>query len=106
MSITVKPVKYMICALPFDDSGDSQVWSLTVEWRGPGDIWAVVRHAYNLSRSGKWHFESQPSSRTDRFLRDHRFSYDEAMSRALKAYPKVVINGLRVDVENGKLVPA
>jgi hypothetical protein len=103
VTISVKPIKYLVCGLPEDDV-DSQVWSITVEWRGPGDRWAVVRHAYNLSRSGKWHYESLPSNRTDRFLKDHRFSYDEAMSRALKAYPKVVINGLRV--EDGRLVPA
>lgn len=103
--IRVTPTCYLICALP-DDDEDSQVWSLRVEYRGPGDAWAVLHHAFCMSRGGKWDYEPLPSSRTDHFKKMHRFPLEEAIERAKKAYPKLIVNGLRVDIDTGKLVKA
>ena len=101
--IRINPTTYTVCSLPEDDV-NSQVWSLTIEWRGPLDSWAVCHMSRCLSnRAGKWDYEPMPSSRTEAFIRNHRFPLAEAKTRALLAYPKLVINGPRV--ENGKLVP-
>lgn len=105
MSIRVTPTRYVVCALPEDDE-NSQVWSLTVEYRGPGDLWAVMHLSYCLSRSGQWDYEPQPSSRTDDFKATHRFPLDEAIERAKTEYPKLIVNRLRVDVDKGELVEA
>jgi hypothetical protein len=77
------------CALPFDDF-EASSWTIRVAWRGPGDRYAVIdRAGLCLSTSGKWHYELQPSSRTDRFKRHHRFPYEQACQLAAKHAPKV-----------------
>jgi hypothetical protein len=103
VTITITPISYLVSDLPEDDP-DSQVWRLTIEKRGPGDSWAVIHHAYCLSRTGKWDYEPLPSSRTPTFLKRHRFTLAEASIAARRELPKLNINGLRV--ENGKLVKA
>jgi hypothetical protein len=46
--------------------------------------YAVRRLGSCLSRSGKWVIEPMPSSRTDAWLKKHRFkSFDEAASMAM-----------------------
>lgn len=43
------------------------------------DVWAIRRGAGAcLSRDGKWVREPQPSSRTDEWLAEHRFTLEEA----------------------------
>ena len=85
------------CLLPLDDF-EASSWTIKVAWRGPGDRYAVVdRCGRNLSRTGKWHFESNPSSRTDTFKRRHRFTYAEACSLATEEAAKVTVMGMTVD---------
>lgn len=104
MTITIKPTQYLVTGLP-DGDPDSQVWSLTIEWRGPGpDSWAVMHHAYCLSKGGKWDYEPLPSSRTDAFIKRHRFTLAAAEHAARRELPKLIINGLRI--QDGKLVKA
>lgn len=103
--IRVTPNRYSVCALPEDDE-NSQVWRLTVEYRGPGDLWAVMHLSYCLSRGGQWDHEPSPSNRTDHFKTMHRFPLEEAIERAKSEYPKLIVNGLRVDVDKGELVQA
>lgn len=101
--IRVEPTRYTVCGLPEDDVNVS-AWSLSIEWRGPGDLWAVVHMGKCLSTSGKWHYEPLPSSRTTFWKSKHRFSLERAKALALKAYPKLVINGYCV--REGRLVKA
>lgn len=65
-------------------------FALMVHRRGP-DSWAVVRHGKCLSKTGKWHYESSPSARTDFFLKHHRFTLDVALALAVKAVEKVTV---------------
>jgi hypothetical protein len=101
--IDIRPTTYTVTGLPEDDV-NSTIWALRIEWRGPGDCWAVLRHSYALSHTGWWDWEPSPSNRTDEFKTTHRFTLTEAMERARAEYPKLVINGLCV--RNGELVEA
>jgi hypothetical protein len=108
MPTSVKAIKYRICGLD-DDDVDSTAWSLTVEWRGPGDVWAVKKHAMCLSSLGDWEMEPIPSERTEEWKQTHRFTKHMAMALALQEYPKLTINGLWVrddELGIGHLVPA
>jgi hypothetical protein len=108
MPASVKAIKYRICGLA-DDDVDSTIWSLTVEWRGPGDSWAVKRHAMCLGLDGSWEPEPIPSERDDEYKRTHRFTKQMAMALALHHYPDLVINGMCVrddDLGIGHLVQA
>src|ERR1035437_5307397 len=62
---------------------DGQHHSLTVVWRGE-DSWAVMDGPFCVGRRGRTSYESNPSSRTDRFLKAYRFSRDEAVAIAVK----------------------
>jgi hypothetical protein len=99
--IRVNPTTFTVHGLPEDDV-NSQVWSLTIEWRGP-DSWAVCHLNRCLSFDGEWDYEPLPSSRDEAWLANHRFTHGEALDLAIEFYPKLVINGLRV--VDGKLVP-
>jgi hypothetical protein len=108
MPTSVKAIKYRVCGLN-DDDPDSNAWSLTVEWRGPGDSWAVKHHAYCLSSNGDWDPEPTPSERTEQWRATHRFTKHMAMALALERYPNLINNGLWVrddDLGIGHLVPA
>ena len=102
MTIRCYPTEYTVTELDEDDV-NRQVWSLTISWRGPGDSWAVKHLSSCLNNEGGWDWEPSPSNRDEEFRATHRFTFAEAAERAFAAYPKVVINGLRV--EDGKLVP-
>lgn len=102
--IRVDVTRYRICGLP-EDNLDASVWSLTVEARGHGK-WAVMHLSYCYAKDGSTRdVEPSPSNRDEAFLRDYRFdSAEEAIQFAIRQYPKLVVNGLRV--ENGVLVRA
>lgn len=104
--VHVRPVAYEVSVWPeeaFDDPAramNASDWCVTVcRVTGfDGIRWAIYqRGAYSrvcLSRSGQWHDEPIPSSRTDSWLRNHRFvSLEDAIERAKKAAPFVEING-------------
>lgn len=59
--------------------------------------WAVRWRHLVLHRSGRWDWEPQPSSRTDRWLASHRFTFETAMKLAKKAAPLLSINGYKPD---------
>lgn len=92
----VQTTEYRVSWLPMDeDNWDWLHWSLTVEWRGH-DKWAVCWAGECLSKSGQWSHERQPSSRTDAWLRTHRFDLETALALAKKAGPKLRVNGKSV----------
>jgi len=108
MPTSVKAIKYRICGLD-DNDVDSSIWSLTVEWRGPGDVWAVKHLSKCYCSDGTWDIEPSPSNRDDEYKATHRFTKHEAMAIALQHYPSLIVNGMWVrDDEDGigHLVPA
>lgn len=87
-----------------DEDVNSTVWRIKLEWRGPGDRWAITRIGYCLSVLGTWDHEPSPSNRDDTFKRTHRFSLEEAIERAPAALDSLVINSIRL--QDGVLVYA
>lgn len=64
--------------------GDKDVHYFTVRVaRRSADKWAVLwmNQCWN-KKTKSWEYESQPSSRTDKFLRNARFNLDEALEIA------------------------
>jgi hypothetical protein len=95
LAISVSITRYRVScldALP-DDDPDKSVWDITVEERSR-DRWAVVHRGFCLRRDGKTAYESNPSSRTDRFKRAYRYDLDTALAIARKYAPKVTVYGM------------
>lgn len=89
-SVNVEVTRYDVSCLPRDHP-ERHNFMLTVEWRGP-DSWAVVNRGYCYGRrSGQKSYESNPSSRTDRFKKAYRFTLDEALRIAQREAPKMQI---------------
>ena len=68
-------------------------WTFTIEQREPGR-WAICRYGRCMNRRGGWSYESQPSSRTDRFKAAYRFPLEEAQALALRYIDRFTIQGL------------
>lgn len=67
--------------------------SVYVEWRGRWcgkgpELWGVVSHmGFVWGKAGDWAYEPQPSSRTEEFIREFRWTdYDEAVKAAETAF--------------------
>lgn len=95
MEATVRPTAYAVSCLP-PDHRDAYLFTLKVEWRG-GDRWCVTDGAYCYRKDGHQSYESNPSSRTDRFKKAYRFSLDDALALAKRLAPKMTINGHTVE---------
>lgn len=89
-----RPTQYVVSAVPEDLCMDYYAWNIEVDWRGPGDLWAVKRFSQCLGSDGLWDYESIPSERTDEWKRTHRFPLAEALRLAHEAAPSVVVNGI------------
>ena len=93
-----------VSALP-PEHIDRDVFSVQVVARDLTEgRWAVVRLSDCLSRGGVWDYEPSPSSRTKKWKKAHRFTYDEALAMAEKVVPTLRMNGHVV--QNGELVRA
>lgn len=60
---------------------------LRIEWRGE-DTWAVSNGGSVLDKKNKWVYEPRPSSRSDKFIADTRFTLEEAFKRATEIAKK------------------
>lgn len=84
--------KWTACHLP---ESDPNYYSFAIHAESSGKGRWAIRHAGScLSRTGQWVWEPQPSSRTDRWLRDHRFSENEAKGLISALAATVVVNGV------------
>jgi hypothetical protein len=92
----VRPTAYAVSCLP-PEHIDAYHFTLHVEWRGPGDRWCVTDGAYCYRKDGHRSYESNPSSRTDRFKKAYRFPLDDALALAQRLAPKMTINGHTVE---------
>ncbi|AGL13848.1 hypothetical protein [Actinoplanes sp. N902-109] len=59
--------------------------SVQVAWRGPGDLYAVLRYGDCLAADGTWDWEPRPSERDDAWKATHRFPYEQAVALAATA---------------------
>ena len=83
-----------VSAIP-EGNVNHSLYAIQVQWRGD-DRYAVKRHSLVLGADGEWDYEPLPSSRDDAWIATHRFSYDEALQRAVEAAPHVTVHGLTV----------
>lgn len=92
-----RATEYLVTAVPpeHQDHPDAFFYAIRVASRGSGK-WAVTDGLNCLNKSGGWSYESQPSSRTDRFIQAYRHDFDTAMKLARKAALKRTINGRTV----------
>jgi hypothetical protein len=74
---------------------DSRYFELTVEYRGRGK-WAVTRMGSCYNRKGERGHESPPSGRTEEFLNEFRFSFEEAVEIAERVAPELRVNRFTV----------
>lgn len=97
MEPTVEVTRYRVSCLPAEHI-DSQHFALTVERRNVNpDRWCVTDGAYCYRKDGHRSYESNPSSRTDRFKKAYRFSLDDALALAKRLAPKMTVNGHTVE---------
>jgi hypothetical protein len=90
---TVMVTAYTVSCFPPDDL-DGSSWDIRVEYCGR-DRWAV-RWLGQMCADSKGHFvhEPQPSSRSDYFLKRHRFSLEKALLIAKAAAPGIILNNM------------
>lgn len=90
---TVTVSAYTVSRIP-DDNPNAGLFDIRVEATGRGR-WAVRSLGSCLSRKGEWDHEPIPSSRTDAWLRNHRWDdADEAIAAAVEAEATRRINGM------------
>lgn len=93
--------RYTLTAATGDlESPDSYLFEIEIERASQMDgsvKWAVRWRGRCLHRSCRWDWEPIPSSRTDRWLKSHRFDFETAVRLAEKAAPLLVVNGYRPD---------
>ena len=94
MSVRVQPTEYRVVDDVIADDFEASSWTITVAWRGPGDLWAVMlRSSCWNRRTRAWDYEPNPSSRTAAFKRAHRFPLVVALDIAKKQAPLITVMG-------------
>ena len=83
---------FLVSAVPSTDP-EWGTFSVRVELREKGRF-AVCRNGRVVGPDDQWQYEMQPSSRTAKFLRETRFSLDEALQIAKRVAPLVSVNGI------------
>ena len=83
--------RYTVSYLPDGYTHESYLWDVTVVYRG-NDRWAVQHgESQSLGRDGL--FDWDPYEKSEAWLRNHRFSEQEALELAHQAAMTVKING-------------
>lgn len=75
--INILPKKYR-------DESEARYWNVQVSYRGKGKYCVADAFRECVNRKGEWVAESQPSSRTNKFISETRFELAEAIEIALK----------------------
>lgn len=90
--VHIRITRFEVSVLPADHSQGSG-WSIQVEHRGRGDLWAARRGAQTLDRDGVWRWEPTASDLTNEFLERCRYPLATALALAAAAAPDLVHNG-------------
>lgn len=86
-------------------------YRLTIEWRGTGHpdrsvpAWAICCRGQCYNRAGELDMEPLPSSRTDEWKQDHRFTFNEAQRLILEhweTWQKPILSYFRRAFGEGK----
>jgi hypothetical protein len=93
---TVAVTEYTVSCLP-EDHRERHSFTINVEWRGPGDVWAVTHLSMCLDSDGEWDYEMSSSNRTAEWKATHRFPLDQALALAKAKAPAMTVNGWTVE---------
>lgn len=93
--VTMEATTYTFCALP-EGNVNFRHYCVTVEKRGPGS-WAVMQGGFALGTDAVFDYEPPPGSRTDEWLRTHRFDLPTALRLAEQEAAVAEVNGISVD---------
>lgn len=88
--------RYTVNATP--EGWENHLWEISVEASSPigGTVlWVVRWMGQCLNRDGGWDLEPIPSSRTEAWLKAHRFDLETALRLAEAAAPDVEVNGVK-----------
>lgn len=89
-----------ISPIPVGDV-NRQPWAVNVAFGGRVvdgvKLYGVKNLGRSLSRDGEWDNEPSPSNRTDEWLAEHRFPFEEAMELARSVAHTITWNGLTAD---------
>ncbi len=78
---------------PAKESPDASLWNIKISYRGENS-YAILHQGYCYHKKGKWDYEPLNSGRTKTFLKTHRFTLTEALTKAQKIAETVTTNGL------------
>ena len=92
-AVREQATKYVVSMVPEGLGDEWSLWDIEVEWRGPGDLWAVTRFSQCLMSDGTWDWEPSPSNREDEWKKHARYPLNQALELARQWAPKVVVNG-------------
>lgn len=70
--VSIKPTRYS-----FDVGYDNPLSRYDLCWTGKG--WAIIGIGERLTRTGKWIYQPQPSSRSDYFIKRTTFTLEEGL---------------------------
>lgn len=87
LPVRVEPTRYEITNYP-EGGVNARHFTLWVERRDV-DLWCVTNGVECYRKDGHTSYESNPSSRTDRFKKAYRFSLDDALELAQRLVPKI-----------------
>lgn len=87
LPVRVEAIRYEVTNYP-EGGVNAREFTLWVEKRETGR-WCVTDGSYCYRKDGHKDYESQPSSRTDRFKKAYRFPLEEALALAQKMVPKM-----------------
>lgn len=80
-ALTTNITSLTISAIPEKYRNDTEQWDIKIERRGKG-TYAVLWRNRTYSKKDGWEYESQPSSRTKKYIKNSRYSLAEAVKIA------------------------
>lgn len=84
------------CVIPLDNF-EAHNWKVYVRLRKDDLYYVEHRSYYRLSHTGKWHSKYTDIARSEKWQKNHTFSFTEACALARHWAPKVTSMGLTGD---------
>jgi len=91
LPVRVEPTRYEVTKYP-KGGVNAHAFTLWVERRDPEkDLWCITDGCFCYRKDGHKSYESNPSSRTDRYKAAYRFPLERALELAQKFVDKLTI---------------
>lgn len=100
----IEPTEFAVYPDRYDELPEIERynWRITVEARG-GGRWCVKDRGFVATKTGRWIYEPQPSSRTQAFRNRTRFDLPTAITIATKLAKAITRNGMTIDQWIGRI---